>query len=134
MTDSVPVSSGAARFGVVLRYYATGAVNAAFGYLGYALFVWLGFNIFAAQIGASLLSLGFNYASYSRHVFRGSQPAKLRFLASYVSNYLVSLAALAGAAQFIASPYICGLVAIVAASVVNYFVLKYLVFVARDRA
>ena len=110
------------------RYGQAGAVNAAFGFLTYSLFVWLGLNIFAAQIIATILGTAFNYFTYSRHVFRAAAPAKLRFALSYVGNYLVSLFMLAAASRVVESPYVAGLIAIVATAVVNYFALKYLVF------
>lgn len=110
------------------RYGQAGAVNAAFGFLTYSFFVWLGINIFLAQILATLIGIAFNYLTYSRHVFRDAGPAKLRFAISYAFNYLVSLAALAAASRLVHSPYIAGLMAIVATAIVNYFALKYLVF------
>lgn len=110
------------------RYGQAGAVNAAFGFAVYSAFVWLGFNIFVAQILATLIGIAFNYLTYSRHVFRDAGPAKLRFAISYAGNYLVSLAALAVASRLFHSPYAAGLAAIVATATVNYFALKYLVF------
>lgn len=113
------------------RYYQMGVVNTVFGLGTYALLVWLGMNMFAAQLVSHLLGMGFNYFTYSRHVFRDAAPAKLRFVISYGINYLLGLGALTAASHFIASPYISGLLAAVAVSVVNYFALKYLVFRTR---
>ena len=110
------------------RYGQAGVANAAFGFLAYSLFVGLGTNIYLAQILATLIGIAFNYVTYSRHVFREAGPAKLRFGIAYVFNYLVSLAALAAASRLVPSPYLAGLLAIVATAAVNYFALKYLVF------
>lgn len=115
----------------IVRYYQAGAVNAAFGYGLYAAFVWLGLNLFVAQALAHILGVAFNYLTYSRHVFRDAGPAKLRFLASYVMNYAISLVSLAAISRVIASPYVAGLLAIVVVSVLNYFLLRYMVFVRR---
>lgn len=117
-----------ARLVELWRYGQAGAVNAAFGFAAYSLFVWAGLNIYAAQIVATVLGVAFNYLTYSRHVFRDAGPAKLRFAASYVGNYLVSLAMLALADRLVRSPYAAGLIAIVATAAINYFALKYLVF------
>ena len=125
---TVPLSLSRARLIELWRYYQIGVVNTAFGLGAYALFVWLGMNMFAAQLLSHLLGMGFNYITYSRHVFREAAPAKLRFILSYGVNYLLGLATLAGLAHFIASPYIAGLAAAVIVSVINYFALKYLVF------
>lgn len=117
-----------ARLGEIWRFYQAGVVNALVGFGLYALFVWAGLNIYVAQIVATILGVVFNYATYSRHVFRETAPAKLRFAMSYVFNYLISLGALALVSQFLHSPYVAGVIAIGLTSVVNYFALKYLVF------
>jgi putative flippase GtrA len=112
------------------RYYQAGVVNTAFGFGLYSLLVWLGMNMFAAQLLSHCIGVAFNYVSYSRHVFHGAEAAKLRFVVSYVVNYLMGLAGLALAIQFIASPYIAGFVSVVFVSVINYLVLKRFVFKA----
>jgi putative flippase GtrA len=110
------------------RYYQAGIVNTAFGYCLYAAFVALGINMYLAQIVAHLLGVMFNYLTYSRHAFHDSTVSKGRFIASYAANYLLGLAALSGASQFIASPYLAGFVAVVIVSLINYFILRHWVF------
>lgn len=112
----------------VWRYYQAGVVNTAFGLGAYSLLVWLGLNMFLAQFLAHTAGVAFNYLTYSRHVFRDAKPAKLRFVVSYGFNYLLGLATLAAVAQAVASPYLAGLVTAVLVSIVNYFVLKHLIF------
>ena len=70
----------------------------------------------------------FNYVTYSRHAFHDSTVSKGRFVASYAVNYLLGLAALWGASQFIPSPYLAGFVAVVVVSLINYFILRHWVF------
>ena len=110
------------------RYYQAGIVNTAFGYGMYALFVALGLNMYLAQIAAHVLGVAFNYFTYSRHAFHDSQASKLRFILSYAVNYLFGLAALYVAAQFVASPYLAGFIAVVVVSLINYFILRHWVF------
>jgi putative flippase GtrA len=110
------------------RYYQAGLVNTLFGYGLYALFVWAGVNMYVAQITAHVLGMTFNYFTYSRFAFAGHDGSKGRFIASYILNYVLGLIALAAAAQAIRSPYLAGLVSVVFVSVVNYFILKRLVF------
>ena len=93
-----------ARLVEIWRYYQAGLLNAGFGFGAYALLVWLGLNIFVAQILSHLAGTLFNYLTYSRHVFRDAPPAKLRFGLSYMGNYLLGLAALAGTGRVFASP------------------------------
>lgn len=116
------------------RYYQAGIVNTLFGYGVYALLLTLGVWMYAAQLIAHVLGVAFNYFSYSRHVFHDSRASKLRFVASYGFNYLLSLASLAAIAQVIRSPYVAGAIAILFVSLVNYFILKNLVFVGRRAA
>jgi len=110
------------------RYYQAGLVNTLFGYGLYALFVWAGVNMYVAQITAHVLGMTFNYFTYSRFAFAGHDRSKGRFIASYILNYVLGLIALAAAAQAIRSPYLAGLVSVVFVSIVNYFILKRLVF------
>ncbi len=114
--------------GRLWRYYQAGVVNTLFGYACYAILVKLGIGIYVAQLIAHVIGVAFNYFTYSRHVFRDAGPARIRFGLSYVGNYLLSLAALALAAQIFVSPYVAGLAAIIVVSLINYFVLKHLVF------
>ena len=116
------------------RFYKIGAINTLVGYGLYALALFVGFNLFAAQIGAHLAGMTFNYFMFRRHVFRQSDHPVFRYLASYGVNYGVALAFLWAAHRLIASPYIDGLVALVCASAVNYVSLKYFVFTGRRAA
>jgi putative flippase GtrA len=126
--DPVAGSGRLARFGEIIRYYQAGLVNLGFGYGLYAALVALGLGIYAAQAVSHVLGMAFNYVTYSRHVFRDAAPARLRFIASYAVNYALSLAVLAGLAYVIASPYLAGLATAVLVSIINYGVLKLLVF------
>ncbi len=114
------------------RYYQTGIVNTVFGYGLFALFVRLGLNIFLAQIASHGLGMVFNYFTYSRHAFAGHTTTKTRYILSYIGNYLLGLAALAAISHFIASPYVAGFLSVVFVSLVNFFVLKRLVFRPRQ--
>lgn len=120
-----------ARLMELVRFYQAAMVNAAFGFGLYVIFVRFGLNIYAAQIVSHALGMTFNYFTYSRHVFRDSAPAKLKFAATYTINYLIGLALLFVGSFFIESPYVVGFVVLILASFINYFLLKYVVFVKR---
>ena len=121
------------QFRLIWQYYKVGVVNTLFGYSLFAAFVWIGFNLYLAQIFAHLIGMSFNYISYSRHVFGAVAPAKARFVLAYGFNYLVGLACLAVASLVVRSPYLAGIFSIIAASVLNYFVHRHLVFWERAR-
>ncbi len=110
------------------RYYQAGLVNTIFGYGLFALLVWLGLNIYLAQIFSHVLGASFNYLTYSRYAFATHEASKVRFALSYVGNYFLGLTGLAMIARFVASPYFAGFLATMFVSLVNYFVLKRLVF------
>jgi putative flippase GtrA len=120
-----------ARLMELWRYYQAAIVNTVFGLGTYSLLVWQGLNIFAAQLIAHLLGTAFNYFTYSRHVFRGAEPAKLRFAVSYGVNYLMGLGTLYGVSLVVASPYLAGLATAILVSFLNFFILKYLIFARR---
>jgi|GEM_PF-598746 len=131
MTDPAPAAGWRgrlARWQQIIRYYQAGLINLGFGYGLYALLVAAGLSAYPAQAFSHVLGMAFNYVTYSRHVFRDAGPAKLRFVASYAVNYLLSLATLAGLKQVMTNDYAAGLLAAVIVSIINYVALKYFVF------
>ncbi len=112
------------------RYYQAGIVNTAFGYGLYALFVAVGLNMFVAQIIAHVLGMVFNYFTYSRYAFAGRQGSLQRFILSYALNYLLAVGFLWLASLIFESPYLAGLVATLVVSIINFFLLRKLVFVS----
>lgn len=118
----------ATSFGMLGRYYQIGLVNTGFGFGCYAGLVALGLNIFAAQVLAYALGTAFNYVTYRRYVFVGAAPAGGRFALSYLANYLLSAAMLAGMMRLTSSPYLGGLATVIIVSMLNYVALKRLVF------
>jgi putative flippase GtrA len=113
---------------VLWRYYQVGVINTLFGYGLFAAFVWIGLNLYVAQVLAHIVGMGFNYISYSRHVFSNAVPARGRFVLAYGFNYLIGLACLAIASLIVRSPYLAGIFSIIASSLINFFVLRHLVF------
>lgn len=117
-----------ARLVEILRYLVAGVINTAFGYGLYAGLLWLGLGRYGAQAIGYVLGTGFNYVTYSRGVFRDAGPAKLRFALSYAGNYLINLAGLALVSRLVANPYAAGAITTMGVVVLNYLVLRRLVF------
>lgn len=115
----------------IFRFLVAGVLNTAFGYGLYAGLIWLGLDRYMAQAIGYVLGTGFNYFTYSRGVFTNAGPAKLRFALSYAGNYLINLAGLRIVSHFIADPYLAGAVTTFAVVLLNYAVLKRLVFRAQ---
>ncbi len=112
----------------LIRYYGVGAINTAFGFGLYALLVFLGLNLFLAQLVAHVSGTIFNYFTYSRHVFRGHRRSPAAFVGAYVFNYLLGLGLLALAHLLVSNPYGAGLLTLFVGTAINYFVLRRFVF------
>ena len=97
--------------------------------------VWAGLNLFVAQIISHCTGVAFNYFMFKRHVFTSHDAAVSHYIGAYVLNYLMGLSALFVIHQFVPSPFAAGFLALLLVSLVNYFVLKHLVFVrGKERA
>lgn len=110
------------------RYYQAGIINTLFGYGLYAGMVAVGLNIYAAQAIGHVLGVAFNWFTYSRHAFRGSEGSAGRFVLSYAVNYLLSVATLRMITMGVDNPYAAGLLTVAIVSVINYFILAKFVF------
>ena len=110
------------------RYYQAGIVNTLFGYGLFALLVLAGLNMYLAQIVAHVLGVIFNYFTFSRYAFAGRQRSLPRFALAYVLNYLLAVAFLWAACEWVQSPYMAGLIATLVVSLINFFLLRKLVF------
>jgi putative flippase GtrA len=111
----------------IARFLVAGLVNTGVGYAAYALFVFLGLNIYLSQALGHVVGTTFNYFSHRHFVFR-QRPKLLRYLLSSGLNYLAGLAFLALAAQWIQSPYLAGLVGTGLTAIFSYLSLKVIAF------
>jgi len=118
----------------LLRYYQAGIVNTLFGYGAFAALVWLGMEMFLAQLVSHVAGTLFNYVVYSRYTFANEQGSLVRFIASYAVNYGLSVASLWALSKVVTSPYAAGLLTIVVVSIINFVILKRFVFRAPAEA
>ena len=124
----VLAASSRTRSAELWRYSFVGAINTAFGYGLYALLVFLGLNLFVAQILAHVSGSTFNYFMFRRHVFRHHEHPFGRYILAYALNYLMGVTCLAAVHSFIKSPYLAGLGSLIITASINYFILKKFVF------
>ncbi len=110
-----------------LRFLAAGLVNTLVGYCAYAVFIWLGMNMYAAQAAGHVVGTAFNYFNHSWFVFR-MRPVLAKYLLGSAVNYVAGLGFLALIAQLVASPYLAGLIATGCTAVFSYVSLKLLAF------
>ena len=110
------------------RYYFVGGINTVFGFGLYSALVWLGLNLYLAQLISYPIAVAFNFFTYSRHVFPGEGRRPVAFVGAYVYNYLQGLALLAIIHHFVANPYGAGFIGLLIGTAINYFVLRRFVF------
>ena len=111
-----------------VRYYVVGGINTAFGFGLYSALVWLGLNLYLAQLISVPIAVAFNYFTYSRHVFRGHDRRPGRFIGTYVYIYLQGVALLALIHHFVANPYASGFIGLLVGTAISYFVLRRFAF------
>ncbi len=115
----------------IIRYYQAGVINIVFGYAVFSALIALGVQVYIAQALGHVIGMAFNYFTYSRYAFSGHDRRLAAFIFSYIGNYFLSLGALWVALKLLTSPYAAGLAATVIVSMINYFILKRLVFTKR---
>jgi putative flippase GtrA len=110
------------------RYYKIGVINSIFGYSFYSLLIFLGANIYVAQLLSTIIGVTFNYFTYTRHVFHHTSPHVSRFMGAYAINYCLGVGFLTVFHHFFPSAYLAGFLSLIATSIVNYGMLKFFVF------
>jgi putative flippase GtrA len=111
-----------------VRYYFVGGINTVFGFGLYSLLLWLGLNLFLAQLISYPIAMAFNYFTYSLGVFPGEQRRPVAFVGAYIYNYVQALVLLAIVHHFVANPYGAGFIGLVIGTAINYFILRRFVF------
>ena len=115
------------------NYYKIGVINTIFGLSLYSGLIYIGVNLYVAQIIGQIAGVIFNYFTFSRHVFSSYQRSIWRYMGAYALNYVLGLGVLYSLHRVIASPYVVGILTAGVLSVVNFFVLKRLVFRTEKR-
>lgn len=124
----------ASKISLVVRYYGVGLINTAFGYGLFAALIYMGLNLYVAQLVAHISGTTFNYFMYSRHVFRGSHRKPVTYVGAYAFNYFLGLAILATTHHFVKSAYLAGFIALLVGTAINFLILRRFVFPERGQA
>jgi len=113
----------------LLRFAAVGVLNTAFGYLIYAVMLWVGLNYAAAAAVGTVLGVLFNFKSTGRLVF-GSNDNRLlfRFIGVYVLVYLANVLGLTLLTRLDLSAYMAGLLTLLPAAGLGFLLNKRYVF------
>lgn len=114
-------------------YYKVGVANTIFGLSLYSLLVFIGLNLFLAQFIGQCIGMVFNYQMFRRFVFREGRPSIPRYIAAYGFNYIVGATLLFFIHKIVSSAYLAGICTAAAASIINYVILRFLVFTRKGR-
>jgi putative flippase GtrA len=113
----------------ILRFIVVGAVNAAFGYGLFALFIFLGLIPEVALLVATVVGVLFNFYSTGKIVFRDNRKSCIfGFLTVYLCVYVVDAAALRLLTYFAVSPMVSQFVLLPWAAALTYITLQNFVY------
>ncbi|MDA8130603.1 MAG: GtrA family protein [Elusimicrobia bacterium] len=112
-----------------LRFLLVGALNTAFGYSVFALFIYAGLHYSLAAFLGTAVGVMFNFKSTGRIVFGNRDDRRIfRFVAVYGVVYLVNVLALKLLAAAGMNLYAAGAVLLLPLAALSFFLNKTLVF------
>lgn len=110
-----------------VRFLLVGALNTVFGYLAFALLLFLGLHYALATLLATVAGVLFNFNTTGRLVF-GNRGRLERFLGVYVLTYLLTVGGLRVARAFGVDLYLAGAALTVALAFVSFLLHRRYVF------
>ncbi|HEX8534124.1 MAG TPA: GtrA family protein [Allosphingosinicella sp.] len=118
-----------------VRFLFVGGLNTLVGYAIFAALILIGLSVTAAVIVGTVLGVLFNFVSTGRIVF-GSKAGRLlpRFIAVYVVQMGLSIAALHALERAGIEPLIAGALVLPLLAVFTYFAMRRFVFVDGEKA
>jgi putative flippase GtrA len=112
-----------------VRFLAVGLLNTAFGYLVFAAGVLSGLAPAAALLAATLIGVGFNFATTGRLVFASRDTRRLpRFVLCYALAYVLNAGALHGLAALGVPPLAGQLLLLPPVVVLTFLAMRLFVF------
>ena len=113
----------------LVRFFAIGGLNTAFGYGAYAALLFVGFHYAWAALLGTIAGVIFNYFTTGRLVFGDATARSLvRFVLVYGVLYVLNVAGLALLVGAGIGPYVAGLVLIVPMALVSFALMRRFVF------
>lgn len=112
-----------------VRFMLVGILNAIFGYLMFAFFIFIRFHYAIAALLSTIIGVIFNFFTTGRLVFNNKDNYRLIwFVMVYVVVYFINVGCLWVFNQYHVSNYLAGLVLIVPMGILGYGLNKWLVF------
>lgn len=110
------------------RYLLIGGINTIFAISSSFILIYIGLSAILAQLLANILSLFFNYHTYSNYLFKDRNGSIVKFLINHIANYLLSACILKVLLYIIKNPYLATFLTLLVTIIINYMVLKNIVF------
>jgi putative flippase GtrA len=114
---------------VLLRFIFIGAVNTAFGYSIFSLFIFMGVNYVLASLIASCIGTLFNFKTLGRIVFRQSDNKLIyRFVSVYVFLYFLGISVIKVGTYYLQNLYVLGAISTFITASTAFLLHRYFVF------
>ena len=117
----------------ILRFFAVGGVNLAFGYAAFAIFILFGLPKELAAFFSTICGILFNFKTTGTIVFRNKNNRLIfRFFGVYLFTYLLNIGLLEVFEYFGVGPLVAGAIIILPVSLLGFFMNKRFVFNTLD--
>ena len=111
------------------KFLVIGVINTAFGYLIYALFIFMHINYSLAILFSTIVGVFFNFKTTGKFVFQNSKNHLIfKFIGVYVIIYLLNVSLIKIALFWISDLYLCGLMALIIVAPTAFLLNKVFVF------
>ncbi len=112
-----------------IRFLLVGALNTAFGYSLYALFIYCGLHYSLAVLLSTVIGVMFNFKTIALLVFKNRNNSLIfRFTAVYVFTYFLNVALLRVLKQLHFNMYLAGLLLLLPIAFITFLLHHSLVF------
>lgn len=108
----------------LLSFLAVGVLNTVFGYFLYAGLIFLGTNLYLAQLAGRLIGLCFNFYSYQHIALRDRRLDPPRFALAYVIGYVVAVILLWFFYSLTDNKYLAGALCLFCSATINFILLR----------
>lgn len=113
----------------IIRFYLVGLLNTAFGYLAFALLIFIGLTYAYAALIATSMGVIFNYFTTGNLVFKRKKASLLKFALFYAAIYLLNITICAILKKITAlNDYYLGFIITCFLSIISYLANKFFVF------
>lgn len=112
-----------------IRFLIVGGINTLFGYLMFALFIFLNFHYSIASLSATVLGILFNFKTTGRLVFGNKDNLLIfKFFGIYTIIYLLNISILKVFSLYKVDMYLAGALLLVPTAVLSFLLNKHFVF------